>query len=495
MGDGRSSRRDAAGIPEAALLDARRTAGGIRDYLWETEDMIQTLRLRNFKSFGDVTVPFGPFSLIYGSNGVGKSNLLDALRFLLAIGQGRSVRDAIEGHASLAGGPTATVMTGIRGGAQNLPRYGAGTTVFELEVALSTAESGLIKYVVAVDASAYKVVREELRAARHGGNYVFTTHPDVAPLKHVPDSPAISARYYTSSPGRNPSRSFSSHEFIINQFTGRKAETVANERWAQLVRRELSALTPLELQPEVLRQYSPLGRFKLGEHGENFAAVTWSLLERAGIGQTVEEPHGRTAPNIVTAMRREDLDTQTEPLGEEVKDARARLTAVCSWLAELTPRRIEGLAVEWAPTNEVIFSLYEDPYKRPLNARVLSDGTLRLAALAVALLGEDRRETFVIEEIENGVNPARVQLLLRLIETATRSGGGKQVIATTHAPALLDLLSQSMRNYTLVIGWDEDHGTSAVTALKDLPGLSEAEGTSSLSELLTEGWVQMAADR
>ncbi len=73
---------------------------------WNTGVVLTTLCLRNFKSFGDVSVPFGPFTLIYGSNGVGKSNLLDALRFLLAIGQGgRSVRDAIEGHASAAGGP------------------------------------------------------------------------------------------------------------------------------------------------------------------------------------------------------------------------------------------------------------------------------------------------------------------------------------------------------------------------------------------------------
>ncbi len=148
--------------------------------------------------------------------------------------------------------------------------------------------------------------------------------------------------------------------------------------------------------------------------------MTWSLLARAEIDQTVTESPGRAWPNIITAARRDGLDLNDESLDDETSDARARLAAICSWLAELTPRQIEGIAVEWAPTNEVIFSLFEAPHDRPLNARVLSDGTLRLAALAVALLGENRRETFVIEEIENGVNPARVQLLLRLVETATR---------------------------------------------------------------------------
>jgi predicted ATPase len=176
-------------------------------------------------------------------------------------------------------------------------------------------------------------------------------------------------------------------------------------------------------------------------------------------------------------------------------DARARLNGICSWLAELTPRHIDGLAVEFAPTNEVIFSLYEEPHEAPLNARVLSDGTLRLAALALAMLGDRAPATFVIEEIENGINPARVELLLRLIEKATGAGLGKQVIATTHAPALLDFVDEALRRDTIVIGWDTENQTSVVKSLNDLDGLREAEETLSLGELLTEGWLQAAADR
>lgn len=454
---------------------------------WDTLYVIATLRLQNFKSFADATVHFGPFSLIYGTNGVGKSNLTDALRFLRAIGQGRSVRDAIEGHASMVGGPTATVMSGIRGGASNIPRFGGDSRVFSLDVTLET-DRGLITYGISVDADEYKVVREELRPQQHGG-YVFSTNPEVSPLRQSLDSPAILARYYKNSPGRNPSRSFSAHEFVLNQFAGRKAETVANERWADVVRNELRGVTPLELQPDVLRQYSPLGRFEFGEHGENFAAVAWWLLMQAEI------PASSREAGITASAKRQDLEQLSKHEHEQVNDARDRLKAICSWLAELTPRHIEGIAVEFAPTNEVIFSLFEQPYDRPLNARVLSDGTLRLAALAIALLGELQAKTFVIEEIENGVNPARVQLLLKLIETATRTSKSKQVIATTHAPALLDFLSKSVRRHTLIVGWDADRETSVVSSLEQLPGLAEAEETASLGDLLTEGWVQLAADK
>ncbi len=44
--------------------------------------MLTRIRLRGFKSFADAEVRFGPFTCIAGANGVGKSNLFDAIQFL-----------------------------------------------------------------------------------------------------------------------------------------------------------------------------------------------------------------------------------------------------------------------------------------------------------------------------------------------------------------------------------------------------------------------------
>lgn len=40
------------------------------------------IRLQGFKSFEDTEIRFGPFTCIAGANGVGKSNLFDAIQFL-----------------------------------------------------------------------------------------------------------------------------------------------------------------------------------------------------------------------------------------------------------------------------------------------------------------------------------------------------------------------------------------------------------------------------
>jgi len=54
--------------------------------------MIQEIRLANFKSFGpSTTIPLAPFSVFIGPNAAGKSNLIDAFRFLQ-----ECVKDGIE---------------------------------------------------------------------------------------------------------------------------------------------------------------------------------------------------------------------------------------------------------------------------------------------------------------------------------------------------------------------------------------------------------------
>src|SRR6266481_389555 len=47
--------------------------------------MLTRLKVSGFKNLVDVDVRFGPFTCIAGVNGVGKSNLFDAIRFLSAL--------------------------------------------------------------------------------------------------------------------------------------------------------------------------------------------------------------------------------------------------------------------------------------------------------------------------------------------------------------------------------------------------------------------------
>jgi len=436
--------------------------------------MLESISLKNFKSFATATIPLAPFTLIIGANGAGKSNFFDALRLLRAIGEGRSVRDALEGHA-LPGATTATAVAGVRGGATAITHFLSESPLFSISATIRDGYSR-IRYFVEIDASKYRVVNEELSSSSHPGSYVFSTRPETGPLDQLEDSPVITARFHKVSRGLNPRRDFSPHEFILSQFSGRRAESRANEEVADKAREEFSAITPLELRPEALRQYSPRGRAELGEHGENFASVVADLWERANT------PQFRFVNESGKSQLEQFVDT----------DARNSMDALRSWLGEITPRAITEVLTQQTPTGEVIFAVREEPYEEPIAAPSLSDGTLRFAALALVATAIPGRRALVVEEIENGINPSRVALLVQMLEQAT-ADTKVQVIASSHSPAVLDYTGERAVESAVVIGWDEQNQSSRPVLIKNLPSFEEIRKHETLGDLQIEGWLQLAA--
>ncbi|MEN9520623.1 MAG: recombination protein [Cyanobacteriota bacterium] len=57
--------------------------------------MLTRLKVTGFKNLVDVDVRFGAFTCIAGANGVGKSNLFDAIRFLSALADMPLLADVI----------------------------------------------------------------------------------------------------------------------------------------------------------------------------------------------------------------------------------------------------------------------------------------------------------------------------------------------------------------------------------------------------------------
>ena len=75
--------------------------------------MISELKIRNFKSLESVDLKLGHFNLLVGANASGKSNFLDALRFLQGVGSGLSLDETLNGTPSAS---TNIRWAGIRGG-------------------------------------------------------------------------------------------------------------------------------------------------------------------------------------------------------------------------------------------------------------------------------------------------------------------------------------------------------------------------------------------
>ena len=77
--------------------------------------------------------------------------------------------------------------------------------------------------------------------------------------------------------------------------------------------------------------------------------------------------------------------------------------------------------------------------RRTIPSWMLSSGTLRTVALLACLRHPRPPRLLVIEELENGLDPRTIGLIVEEIRNATNSGR-TQVIATTHSPYLMDLV-------------------------------------------------------
>src|SRR5882724_2010494 len=88
----------------------------------------------------------------------------------------------------------------------------------------------------------------------------------------------------------------------------------------------------------------------------------------------------------------------------------------------------------------VYLQMTEADFKVP--GWLLSTGTLRILAILAALRHPNPPPLLVIEEVENGLDPRTLHLLVEEIRAAI-TAGTTQVILTTHSPYLLDLLDLS----------------------------------------------------
>ena len=126
--------------------------------------------------------------------------------------------------------------------------------------------------------------------------------------------------------------------------------------------------------------------------------------------------------------------------------------------------------VQPALTSELERTVYlqmtEGNFKLP--GWLLSTGTLRILALLAVLRHPSPPSLLVIEEIENGLDPRTIHLIVEEIRNAVESGK-TQIILTTHSPYLLDLLTLSQ----IVVVERDENGSPVFTRPGDDKALQE----------------------
>ena len=124
-----------------------------------------------------------------------------------------------------------------------------------------------------------------------------------------------------------------------------------------------------------------------------------------------------------------------------------------------------------------------------IDARGMSDGTLRFLAILTALLTRPEGSQLVVEDVDDGLHPSRIQLLLKML----REIGAKRnidILITTHNPALLNALDPEMIPFITVAYRDSQTGESKLALLEELESLPQVLALGPLGNAATKGVIE-----
>lgn len=410
--------------------------------------MLDHLALDGFKSFAAgkrTEVPLGPLTLLVGPNASGKSNLLDAIRFLAGAGQDLPLGEVLRGRWE--GGRE--LWPGLRGGATEAT-FNRGES-FLLETRWFTATGCFSHELRAKCGDHPSVISESVEDLSWTYSELFNTHaPALGATPALASGGALPV--WVKKDGKGPGKRLdcSNARSVLGQLVAEQLHPAVTAM-SKALRAAMTSSMFLDLNAAVLREYAPKATTRLGSRGENLSAVLWHLCSA---------------------------------------NPEMRLLLV-DWVSELCAPRVEGLDfVEVPDTGDVLAVLVEQGGVR-ITAKSMSDGTLRFLGMLAAAYSVEPGTTILLEEIENGLHPTRLHLLLELLDQVTTSRG-IQVIATSHSPFALEALRPEVMAQALVFARHSDAEGTLVKPLGELPDFDGLVQKRGIEHLFRSGWLERA---
>jgi len=163
---------------------------------------------------------------------------------------------------------------------------------------------------------------------------------------------------------------------------------------------------------------------------------------------------------------------------------------ILKFIQSLPEQAIDGLDFIFGPRDEVMVRLAETfgNTRRDCDAALLSDGTLRVLAIAAAMLSATEGSLVVIEEIDNGVHPNRAKHLLASIRDIAERRK-LRVLLSTHNPALMDALPDAALSDVVFCFRDSAEGDSRLVRLGEMSEFPGLISQGPLGQLVTAGIV------
>jgi predicted ATPase len=404
----------------------------------------------DFKSFEEASLDLDrPFTVLIGKNGSGKSNAIEGIELLSQLASGRPLSEITDiGRGStgfqIRGGLAACVRTGkttfslrLRG---NLHVEGQPTqSTYLYQIAVQPVPEPRIQS-EQLEWDGRSIFRAQLKGDELSVLYGDATSTGEALVETVPADRSLLSRYETL-------LASALHAFDSQAALDRFVHLMESGFTVARIRRRVPPPFVFDPQPRLMRAYERIGNRELTRDGANLSAALHALWKGS----------------------------------EEEQGALAR---ILQRIRQLPEEPFEEFDFVVTPLNDVLFGIHEEKGGPIIDARLLSDGTLRCLAVLTALETVAPGSRVIIEEFDNGLHPSRVNILTQAISQACQRRQLK-VLATTHNPATLDGLTPEQLKGVVLCVWDRTRKASRLVPLLELPRADVLLERGHLGDLVT----------
>jgi len=417
-----------------------------------------SITIKNFKSYKDATLPLSPLTLLIGANASGKSNAIEAFRFLSWVAGGErlsTLKNRVNDSDKV-----------VRGSIKDL----AFNSMKQFALIFQNED---IEYEGVFDVSLNNIeLKSEIIGSQEDKIFILKSlkHPYFANISKfrttdlIDEIDEIGKRNngldnFLSSDINNHITIYKNKDSDISEFLMvdkhiailDHLDEKKNNAWIDFddIRKFLQKSFFFDFIPNNMRIDSILDN-SLRPDGSNIAGVLYNICK--------EENKKSKLLSLVQSLPEQDITDI-----KFYKDHRDR---------------IEFSLIE---------SFGDVSTERTMD--LLSDGTLKVLGIAAALLSVPEGSTVVIEEIDNSIHPTRAHIILSLLRQYAEERK-LNLLLSTHNPALMDALPDEALADVVFCYRDTKEGDSKLVRLGDLDDYLGLVAQGTLGDLVTQGIVE-----
>lgn len=403
--------------------------------------MLTRIEIDGFKNLVDFSVEFGPFTCLAGPNGVGKSNLFDAIRFLSLLCDHTLMEAALLVRGNVETSDIRDLFSVRHDGRNDAFRI-AAEMIVQPRVRddfgrPADATSTYLRYEIEVGYEESDQRGTLGRLVLMSEKLDYITEGEAATRLRFPHNATAFRKVAVSNKRRSQAGFISvndtsdgQREIVVHQDGGSRGPGQVAP--AASAPRTIVGTSNTSATPTILAARREMQKWR-------FIALEPSAMRRPDRFQTDAHVTSGGGHLPATIYR---LATASSKSGG---DAESVYASIAARLAQLVP--VADLRVDVDEVRQLLTIEVTEQTGVRLPAASLSDGTLRFLTLGVLLEDPESSGLICIEEPENGIHPAKLPEMVRLLkdlavdptEAPSVENPFRQVIVATHSPVFVQL--------------------------------------------------------